>query len=77
MAIGIIRMLQLIATLTVAGPVGLVGVFNILEGEYALGAFFLLAAIGLVVVSEYIYVRLTDKTVGRLRRLKNIRGGSE
>ena len=34
MAIGIIRMLQLIATLTVAGPVGLVGVFNILEGEY-------------------------------------------
>ncbi len=75
MAIGIIRSLQLVATLTVAGPVGLVGVFNLLEGEYTLGAFFLGAAIALVVVSEYVYVRLTDRTVGRLRRLKNIRGG--
>lgn len=75
MAIGIIRSLQLVATLTVAGPVGLVGVFSLLDGEYALGAFFLGAAIALVVVSEYVYVRLTDRTVGRLRRLKNIRGG--
>lgn len=75
MAVGIIRSLQLVATLIVAGPVGLVGVFNLLEGEYALGAFFLGAAIALVVVSEFVYVRLTDRTVGRLRRLKDIRGG--
>ena len=75
MAIGIIRTIQLAATLVVAGPVGLVGVFNVLEGEYALGAFFLAAAIGLVVVSEYIYLRVTDRTIGRVRRLKNIRGG--
>ncbi len=75
MAIGIIRSLQLVATLVVAGPVGLVGAFNLFEGEYALGAFFLGASIGLVVLSEYVYLRLTDRTVGRLRRLKNTRGG--
>jgi hypothetical protein len=74
MALGIIRSLQLVATLVVAGPVGLVGVFNLIEGHYGLGLFFLAAAAGLVVVSEYVYVRLTDRTVGRLRRLKNIRG---
>ena len=72
---GIIRSIQLLGTLLIAGPVGLVGVFNLLEGQYALGAFFLGAAIGLVVVSEYVYVRLTDRTIGRVRRLKNIRGG--
>ena len=70
---GIIRTLQLVGTLVVAGPVGLLGLFNIFEGAYALGAFFLLAAVGLVVLSEYVYVRLTDRTIGRLRRLKNIR----
>jgi hypothetical protein len=75
MAIGIIRTIQLAATLVVAGPVGLVGAFNLFEGNYLLGAFFLAAALGLVAVSEYVYVRLTDRTVGRLRRLKNIRGG--
>lgn len=75
MTIGIIRMIQFAATLVVAGPVALVGVFNVLEGRYALGIFFLAAALGLVGVSEYIYVRLTDRTVGRLRRLKNVRGG--
>ena len=73
MAFGIVRTLQLAGTLVVAGPVGLVGVFNLLEGRYALGVFFLAAALGLVGVSEYVYVRLTDRTVGRLRRLKNVR----
>lgn len=72
---GIIRSIQLLGTLLIAGPVGLVGVFNLLEGQYALGVFFLGAAIALVVVSEYVYVRLTDRTIGRVRRLKNIRGG--
>jgi len=75
MAFGIVRSLQLIATLVVAGPVALVGVLNVIEGRYALGAFFLAAAIGLVVVSEYMYLRLADRTVGRVKRLKNIRGG--
>ena len=73
MALGIVRMLQLAGTLVVAGPVGLVGVFSLLEGRYALGVFFLAAALGLVGVSEYVYIRLTDRTIGRVRRLKNIR----
>lgn len=73
MAFGIVRMLQLAGTLVVAGPVGLVGVFSLLEGRYALGVFFLAAALGLVGVSEYVYIRLTDRTIGRVRRLKNIR----
>ena len=75
MALGIVRSLQLIATLVVAGPVALVGILNLLEGRYALGAFFLAAAIGLIAVSEYVYLRLADRTVGRVKRLKNIRGG--
>jgi len=68
MALGIVRTLQLAATLVVAGPVGMVGVFNLLEGRYGLGVFFLAAAVGIVALSEFIYVRLTDRTVGRLRR---------
>lgn len=74
MTVGIIRTIQLVATLVVAGPIGLVGIFNLIGGEYMLGAFFLAAAVGLIVVSEYVYIRLTDRTVGRLRRLKDIRG---
>ncbi|QLD89907.1 hypothetical protein HWV07_13065 [Natronomonas salina] len=79
---GVVRSLQFVGTLVVAGPVAMVGVFNLLEGQYGLGAFFLVAALGLLAVSEYVYVRLTDKTVGRVRRLKNYRpwrrrGGSD
>ena len=72
---GIIRTLQLISTLVIAGPVALVGVFSLLDGRYSHGVFFITAALGLVIVSEYIYVRLADRTVGRVKRLKNIRGG--
>lgn len=75
MAIGIIRTLQLAATLVVAGPVGIVGVSSLLKGRLLFGALFLAAAVGLVLLSEFVYVRLTDRTVGRLRRLKNVRGG--
>ena len=74
MALGIVRTLQLAGTLVVAGPVGLVGVFNLIEGRLVLGVLFLAAALGLVGVSEYMYLRLTDQTVGRLRRLKGVRG---
>lgn len=77
MAMGLLRSLQLVATLLVAAPVGSVGVFNLLEGQYLLGGFFLAAALGLVAVGEYVYVRLTDRTLGRLRRLVGGRLGEE
>ena len=70
---GIVRSLQFVATLVVAGPIAMVGLFNLLEGQYAQGAFFLVAALGLLAVSEYVYVRLTDRTVGRVKRLKDYR----
>lgn len=73
MALGIVRSLQLVGTLVVAGPVALVGLFNVLEGRYGIGLFFIGLAVGLVIVSEYIYTRLTDRTVGRVKRLKNFR----
>ena len=73
MALGIVRSLQLLATLVIAVPVALVGVFTILDGRLLLGAVFLGLAVGLVAVSEYVYTRLTNRTVGRLRRLKNVR----
>ncbi|WP_160169571.1 DUF7533 family protein [Natronomonas moolapensis] len=72
MALGIVRTLQLARTLVVAGPVGLIGAFSLLEGRYVHGVFFVTAALGLVGVSEYVYLRLADRTVGRLR---NVRGG--
>ena len=70
---GVIRSLQFVATLVVAGPVAMVGVFNLLEARYLPGVFFLAAALGLVVVSEYVYVRVTERTVGRVRRLRGYR----
>ena len=73
MALGIVRSLQLLATLVIAVPVALVGVFTILDGRLLLGAVFLGLAVGLIAVSEYVYTRLTDRTVGRLKRLKNVR----
>ncbi|CAI48557.1 uncharacterized protein NP_0932A [Natronomonas pharaonis DSM 2160] len=69
MTLGIVRTLQLAATLVVAGPVGLVGVFNLIEGNHLHGVAFLAAAVAIVAVSEYVYLRLTDRTVGRLRRI--------
>lgn len=70
---GVIRSLQFVGTLVVAGPVAMVGVFNLLEARYLPGVFFLAAALGLVVVSEYVYVRVTERTVGRVRRLRGYR----
>ena len=70
---GIVRTLQFVATLVVAAPIAMVGVFNLAEGQYAHGAFFLVAALGLLGVSEYLYVRLTRGTVGRVGRLKGYR----
>ena len=73
MAMGIVRSLQLLTTLVIAVPVALVGVSTILDGRLLLGAVFIGMAVGLVAVSEYVYTRLTDRTVGRLKRLKNVR----
>ena len=73
MAPGIVRSVQLVGTLVVAVPLGLLGVLTTLEGRYATGALFVAMAVGLVVVSEYVYTRLTDRTVGRLKRLGNVR----
>lgn len=72
MTIGVVRSLQLVATLVVAGPVAVVGVVSLADGLYLQGAFFLVAAAGLVAVGEYVYVRLTDRTVGRLHRLSRV-----
>jgi hypothetical protein len=72
-AFGIVRSVQLTATLVVAVPVALVGVLTVLEGRIATGAVFVVMAVGLVLVSEYVYARLTDRTVGRLSRLRNVR----
>ena len=73
MAPGLVRSVQLVGTLVVAIPVAVLGVLTALEGRYATGAFFLAMAVGLVAVSEYVYTRLSDRTVGRLKRLGNVR----
>ena len=73
MAPGLVRSVQLVGTLVVAIPVALLGVLTALEGRYATGALFVAMAVGLVAVSEYVYARLTDRTVGRLRRLRDVR----
>lgn len=69
---GILRSAQLATTLVVAGPVGLVGVFNLVDGNLLQGLAFLGLALGLVVLSEYVYLRITDRTIGRL---SGLRGG--
>lgn len=74
---GIVRTLQFVGTLIVAGPVGLIGVFLAIEGRYQQAAVFLGVAVGFVIVSEYMYLRFVDKTFGRLKRVKNIRGRNE
>ena len=73
MAPGLVRSVQLVGTLVVAIPVVLLGVLTALEGRYATGGLFVAMAVGLVAVSEYVYTRLTDRTVGRLGRLRDIR----
>ena len=70
---GVVRSLQFVATLVVAGPVAMVGVFNLLVARYLPGAFFLVAALGRVAISEYVYFRVADRTVGRVRRLRGYR----
>lgn len=65
---GVVRLLQLAVTVVVAGPAALVGVLAILDGHVE-GAVFIGLAVAFVVLSEYLYLRLTDRAAGRLRRL--------
>lgn len=74
---GIVRTLQFVGTLVVAGPVALAGVFHAADGQYPEAAVFLGVALGIVALSEYLYLDLTDRTIGRLRRLKNVRAGGD
>jgi len=66
---GIVRTVQFVATLVVAGPMALAGLFHAFDGQYPQAAAFLAVALVVVLLSEYLYVRVTDGTVGRLRRL--------
>ena len=67
MALGIVRSLWLLTTLVIAVPVALVVVSTVLDGRLPLGAAFFGMAVGFVAVSEYIYARVTDRIVGRLK----------
>lgn len=66
---GLVRSVWQVTTLAVAGPAAIVGVLNLVDGRYPEGALFLGLAVAFAVVSEYAYVRLTGRTVGRLRGL--------
>lgn len=66
---GLVRSLWLVSTLVVVGPTTMVGVLNLLDGRYSVGALFIGLAVAFVVISELAYLRFTDRTVGRLRRL--------
>lgn len=65
----ILRWLQLLITLIIAIPIGLVGVFNLIDGNYIHAIAFFGFSFGLVLLSEYIYIRLRSRTIGRLKRI--------
>ena len=54
MARGIIGTVQLVATLVFAIPVGLLGVMRLVAGETLFGGALLVAAVGMVLVEEYL-----------------------
>lgn len=66
--VGLVRSVQLLATLIVAVPVAAMGTFTMYAGDLGLGAVFVGLAVAIVVLSEYVYGRLVGGTVGRLRR---------
>lgn len=74
---GILRTVQFVGTLVVVGPVILIGIFKAIEGDYQQSVAFLGVAIAFIIVSEYLYLSVVDRTFGRLKRLKNIRGDEE
>ncbi|MFT4923756.1 MAG: hypothetical protein ACI8XM_002987 [Haloarculaceae archaeon] len=54
MSRGIIGTLQLAASMLFAIPVGLFGVFKLMEGDLLLGVGFLVLAVGMVAVEELV-----------------------
>ncbi|MFC7081439.1 DUF7533 family protein [Halorussus caseinilyticus] len=71
---GIIGTLQLAATLVFALPVGLLGVQFLLDGETILGGGFLVVAVMMVVLEEYLTTptdvpgAVARKTVGKVAK---------
>jgi len=70
--VGIVRSAQLVATLVTAGPIAMVGLLTLYGGDVVFGVAFLAFAVGLVAASEYLYVRLVGRTVGRVKRLGGV-----
>lgn len=70
--IGLIRSAQLIVTLLVVAPMGLMGLFNLYTGHVTLGILFLGFAAIAVGLSEYVYGRLVTSTVDRAKRLGGV-----
>lgn len=68
MRFGVVRWIQFVATLVVVGPVAMVGVVTLLEGD-PMGFAFVALAVVLLAFSEYLYLRFYRGTVGRLGRL--------
>ncbi len=67
---GVLRSLQLVLTIVVVGPIAVLGLLTLADGEYVQGMFFVAAAIGLLGLSEYIYLRITDRVRSRLTRFR-------
>lgn len=74
---GLVRSLWQLTTVVVAGPAAIVGLLALLDGNYPEAALFIGLAVAFAVVSELAYLRLTGRTVGRLRALVPGRGGGE
>ncbi|MFB6361190.1 MAG: hypothetical protein ABEH59_07685 [Halobacteriales archaeon] len=66
---GLLRSLWQLSTLVVAGPVAVVGLLNLFEGQVVTGALFIGLALAFAGVSEYAFARATGGTLGRLRDL--------
>lgn len=72
---GLVRSLWQLTTVVVAGPAALIGLLALLDGNYPEGALFIGLAVAFAVISEYAYLRVTGRTVGRLKRL--VTGGGD
>jgi hypothetical protein len=66
---GLVRSLWQLTTVVVAGPAAFIGLLALLDGNYPEGALFIGLAVAFAVVSEYAYLRVTGRTIGRLKRL--------
>lgn len=74
---GLVHSVWQLTTVVVVGPAIVVGALAILDGRSQTGLLFIGLALAFALVSEYAYVRLTGRTVGRLRRLVTHRNRRE